>query len=335
MYFDTPYMLPLLNLRGTTDSGALGIGNNPGGGDPVATASANNAVIVPNQPIFPTLGQALAGVLTGAGGSVTNAYSVNPNYRQSYTYSYNLNAQQSLGSGVIAQIGYVGTLSRHLTEVQDINAAQQGSAGAQNTRPYYSQFPGIGTVNQLESDLNSNYNSLQTLIRTSRWHGLTTQASYTWSHAMDYETGLVPYLPQNSLNIAAEYSNSDFDTRNTFSAYANYDLPNMSKGPRVLTNGWELNTGAAFHSGQPFSVVASSNTSGNGDNADRAELLPGVNPFAGVSHSIVAGYSNLVQCRCVSECSHRNLQSNHVAICSTTPGFEDIDLSVFQEHQNY
>jgi hypothetical protein len=329
MYFDTPYMLPLLNLRGTTDSGALGIGNNPGGGDPVATASANNAVIVPNQPIFPTLGQALAGVLTGAGGSVTNAYSVNPNYRQSYTYSYNLNAQQSLGSGVIAQIGYVGTLSRHLTEVQDINAAQQGSAGAQNTRPYYSQFPGIGTVNQLESDLNSNYNSLQTLIRTSRWHGLTTQASYTWSHAMDYETGLVPYLPQNSLNIAAEYSNSDFDTRNTFSAYANYDLPNMSKGPRVLTNGWELNTGAAFHSGQPFSVVASSNTSGNGDNADRAELLPGVNPFAGVSHSIVDGSVTWFNAAAFPNAptgtfspTRRNLFYN--------PGFEDIDLSVFK-----
>ena len=34
MYFDSIYMLSLLNLRGTTDGGALGIGNNLAGGAP-------------------------------------------------------------------------------------------------------------------------------------------------------------------------------------------------------------------------------------------------------------------------------------------------------------
>jgi hypothetical protein len=350
MYFDTPYMLPLLNLRDTTDDGALGVGNNPGGGDPVATAAADSYVISPNKPIFPSLASSLAGVLTGVGGTITNAYSVNPNYRQSYTYSYNLNAQKSLGSGVIAQLGYVGTLSKHLTEVLDINAAALGSGfvttpiseivnGAvqtytyqQSTRPYFSQFKGIGTVNQLESDLNSNYNSLQAILRTSLWHGLTTQATYTWSHALDYETGLVPYLPQDSFNVKAEYSNSDFDTRNTFSAFANYAAPNSRFGPRVLLNGWEANTAASFHNGQPFSVVASTNTSGNGDNADRAQLVA-ANPFAGVSHSLQRSTSG----SSVQWFSPTAFADPTDGTYSTTrrnlfynPGYEDIDLSVFK-----
>ena len=68
----------------------------------------------------------------------------------------------------------------------------------QCTRPYYKQFPNIGNVNQLNSNLNANYNSLQATLRSTNWHGLTSQIVYTWRHALDYETGLIPYLPQDS-----------------------------------------------------------------------------------------------------------------------------------------
>jgi Carboxypeptidase regulatory-like domain/TonB dependent receptor len=345
IYFDTPYLLPLLALSGTTNNGALGVGNNPAGAAPVATASVNNYVIAANQPIFPSLTDALAGE------GVTNVYSVNPNYRQSYTYSYNVNLQQSLGSGVIAQIGYVGTLSRRLTEIQDtdqaaLNSANFGNAGVpypanlpacnldlytyqQCSRPFFSQYPNIGTVNQLESDLNSNYNSLQTILRTSAWHGLTTQVTYTWSHALDYETGLVPYLPQNSFDVAAEYSNSDFDTRNTFSEFANYIVPSSHVGPKLLTNGWELNSTVALHGGQPFSVISNTSPSGNGEYADRAQLVLGINPFAGVSHKIVDGSVTWFNAAAFADAApgtysttRRNMFYN--------PGFEDIDLSVFK-----
>jgi hypothetical protein len=49
-----------------------------------------------------------------------------------------------------------------------------------------------------------------------------------------------------------------------------------------------LNSGFSFHGGTPYTVVASSNVSGNGDNADRAvQVLQ--NPTFGVSHAIVDG----------------------------------------------
>ncbi len=358
VYFDTIYLLPLLNLRGTTDSGALGIGNNPGGTDPVGTVARSQYTIVDGQQIFGSNADALSGT------NVTNVYSVNPHYRPSYTYSYNLNLQQSLGKGVVLQIGYLGTLSRALTEVLDINAAAVGSAfftaatagtgieahpglvhsdvrpaslascdGSgfsyqQCSRPFFSQFPNVGTVNQLQSDLNANYNSLQTVIRSASWHGLTSQATYTWSHALDYETGLVPYLPQNSLDVAAEYGNSDFDTRNTFTAYFNYALPRTHFGPARLTNGWELNGLVSLHGGPPFSVIASSNTSGNGDYADRADVT-GVNPFTGVSHKVVDGsvtWFNSAAFADPAQGSFGNQRRNQYF----NPGFEDFDLSIFK-----
>ena len=289
MFFDSVYMLSILNLRGTTDGGALGIGNNLAGTAPVVTAQAlptnagGGAVIKKGVAIFPTLAAAQAGA------GVTNAYSINPNYRPSYTYSYNLNVQRELGGKIIAQLGYLGTLSRKLTTVLDINPEKVSATDPedQTTRPYYAKFPNIGNVNQLSSNLNANYNSLQALIRTSSWHGLTTQATYTLSHALDYETGLIPYLPQNSYNPAGEYGNSDFDTRHTFSALFNYKLPQASRGPERLTAGWEFNSAMSLHGGQPFSVVASYDASGNGDGADRANLVPGVSLYRSISHAIV------------------------------------------------
>ena len=324
VYFDSIYMLPLLNLRGTTDDGALGVGNNPGGANPVVQQAVNNYVIADGQPIFQTETAALAG------GGVTNVYSVNPHFRPSYTYSYNFNVQQSLGKGALFQVGYLGTLSRALEDVLDINAEAVGSNQTQSTRPFYSLYPNIGAVNQLESNLNSNYNSLQTILRSSTFHGLTSQATYTWSHALDYETGLVPYLPQNSLDPAAEYGNSDFDTRNTFTAFFNYALPHTHFGPERLTNGWELNGLVSLHGGQPFTVVADTNDSGNGDYADRVNVT-GINPFSGFSRA-QSGQGGSVQWFNPAAFSQpatgtfgderRNQYFN--------PGFEDFDLSIFK-----
>jgi hypothetical protein len=331
MFFDSVYMLSILNLRGTTDGGALGIGNNLAGANPVVTAQATptnaggGAVIKSGQPIFPTLAAAEAGA------GVTNAFSVNPNYRPSYTYSYNVNIQRAIGSKLIAQFGYLGTLSRKLTSVLDINptAVSATDPEDQTTRPYYKLFPNIGNVNQLNSNLNANYNSLQTSIRASNWHGLTSEIVYTWSHALDYETGLIPYLPEDSSKEYLEYGNSDFDTRNTFSAILSYKVPAWSVGPKQLSHGWELNSALSLHGGQPFSVVANSDELGNGDSADRANYN-GVNPFNGVNHAIIGGSAQWFNPASFSE-PNPGQYSNQRRNQFFNPGFEDVDFSIIKD----
>jgi hypothetical protein len=299
LYYDTPYLIPFFDLRFTANGGAPGVQDNPAGSKPVAFPSVNSFVIVKDQPIFPTLSQSIAGA------GVINLFAVSPNYRESATTNFNLNVQKSIGRAAVLQLGYVGTVGRHMTNVLDINQAAQGSAfesptcapqyasagqgNQQCSRPYFSQFPNYATINQVSSGANSNYNSLQATLRLASWHGLTTQLNYTWSHLLDDETGLIPYLPQDSTHPRAEYGNSDFDTRDTFVAYVTYEIPGSSHGPRWLSHGWQLNSGMNFHTGQPYSVLASTNTSGNGEFADRADVVPGVNPYAGVSHSVING----------------------------------------------
>lgn len=342
VYFDIPYLRPMLDL-GTANGGAFGVGDNPAGASPVAAATVNDYRIVNGQPIFPSLSNAVAGE------GVTSAYSINPHFRPSYTYSYNLNVQQSLRNAFVLQVGYVGTLSRHLTEIQDINQAALNSANftaatypatlppcdtvtysyQRCSRPYFSRYPNLGVINQLNSDLNANYNGLQAVLHNNAWHGLTLQAAYTWSHALDYETGFLPYLPQNSLDLAGEYGNSDFDTRNTLSAYVNYQVPGRNLHLKALTEGWELNSVINAHNGAPFSVVASTNTSGNGEYSDRAERLPGVNPFAGVSHKIVNGTVTWFNSSAFADPApgtYGNQRRNQFY----NPGFADTDLSLFK-----
>jgi hypothetical protein len=68
----------------------------------------------------------------------------------------------------------------------------------QSTRPYFSQYPTYGVSNQVESNGSGNYNSLQTTLRTSNYHGLSTLLNYTWSHSLDDMTvyrsnGMIAY----------------------------------------------------------------------------------------------------------------------------------------------
>lgn len=332
LYYDAIYMVPFLNLRGTVNNGPFGVQDNPAGTDPVVAANAVLSII-PNggstgnavgTPIFPTLSDALAGSGT------INLFAVDKNFQPSLTQNFDLNVQRSLTPSVVAQIGYVGTVAQHLTGVFDINQAAQGSGGDITTRPYYkanTPFANYAVVNEVKSNLNSNYNSLQSSLRFQNWHRLTAQAAYTWSHALDYETGFIPYLPQNSFDPAGEYGNSDYDTRNTFTGYASYILPGKDSLKR-LTNGWELTSAFSFHGGQPYSVVASSNTSGNGENADRADLVV-ANPYAGVSHKIVDGVVTWFSPTAFVDppagqygTERRNQFYN--------PGYSDVDLSVFK-----
>ena len=104
--------------------------------------------------------------------------------------------------------------------------------------------PNFSVIDEAKSNLGSIYNSLQTSLRIQSWHSLSAQIAYTWSHALDYETGLLPYVPQDPTNEKGEYGNSDFDVRNTFTGYLDYHIP-ASHGPERLVKGWEVNSAKA------------------------------------------------------------------------------------------
>jgi hypothetical protein len=286
-YYDSIYMKSVLQNNGAQNISVFGPGLNPAGSEEVAQAAGlADTVIEPGTPIFQTLPEALAGA------GLVKISTFDPNFRPSYTQSFDLNLQHSFTPSVIWQLGYVGTKGTHLLGLFDINPGALGSLNTsadalQASRPYATQFPNFSVIDEARSNLGSIYNSLQTNLRVQNWHNLSSQLSYTWSHALDYETGLLPYVPQDPTNESGEYGNSDYDVRNTFTGYLDYHVPTFA-GPQRLTKGWEVNSGFSFHGGTPYTVVSANNPSGNGEGADRAVQVV-TNPEAGISHAITNG----------------------------------------------
>jgi hypothetical protein len=330
IYNDSIYMKSILaneNLQNVSDFGPQ---LNPAGSEEVATASAFNAVIQNGVPLYETLTQALAGA------GITAISTFDQHFRPAYMQSFDLNLEQQLTSSVIWQVGYVGTKGTHLLGMSDINAGAPGSltispAALQASRPYFSKFPSFGTIDEARSNLGSIYNSLQTSLRLQSWHSLNGSLAYTWGHALDYETGALPYLPQNPLNEAAERGNSDFDVRQTLTGYLDYTIPYF-RGPSRLTKGWELNSGFSFHGGTPFTVISATNPSGNGESADRAVQVG--NPFAGVSHAIsnqvVQWFSATAFVDCDSPGGPTCVYSPTRRGQNYNPGYESVDLAVMK-----
>jgi hypothetical protein len=307
LYYDSIYMKSVLQNNGAQNISVFGPALNPAGSSQVAEATGNSVVVAPGVPIYPTLDEALA----QQAGSLVKISTFDKNFRPGYVESFDFNLQHSFTPSLVWQFGYVGTKGTHLLALQDINPGALGSldtpvpytsttcpaaySGAtpttpgnnlQCSRPYFSQFPNFAVIDEARSNLGSIYGSMQTSLRSLNYHGLTSQLAYTWSHAIDYETGLLPYVAQDPTNIAAERGNSDFDVRNTLTGYANYIVPKFA-GPERLTKGWEINSGFSFHGGTPYTVTSATNPSNNGESADRAvQTVPNPN---GVSHSIVGG----------------------------------------------
>ena len=286
-YEDSLFMKSILQNNGAQNISVFGPEFNPAGSQKVAQASGlPNTVIASGQPIYHSYADALAGQGTVA------ISTFDKNFRPSYTQTYDLNIQHSFSSNVIWQVGYVGTQGIHLLGLFDINPETPASASLANpnvTRPYHKQFSNFTTIDEARSNLGSNYNSLQTTLRVQNYHGLSSQLGYTWAHALDYETGLLPYVPQDPNNERAEYGNSDFDVRNTFSGYIDYQVPAFN-GPKRVTHGWDLTSSLALHGGTPYTVSSANNPSGNGEGADRAMQVV-KNPSAGVNRSIVPASS--------------------------------------------
>lgn len=334
MFFDQPNLNPFLDNR-PPNGGASGAESNPGGPAPVSTLSNTNIVITPTTLLFPT---------TTAYSASTNynLFSVSPNLRPAYTFNFNLNVEKSLGSKTLFTIGYVGSQSRKLISNIDINQAplnssNSGTAAQNALRPYGKLFPNYGTINQVSSIGNSNYSSLQTTLKTTGWHHLNSQFSYTWAHGLDF---LTQYRGANITNancIKCDYASMDYDTRNNFTSYITYDIPG-SKFLPGLTKGWQVNTLLTYHSGQPYTIYTGNDSSGTGEGEDRVNVVSGVNPYKGASKGIVsASYSQWITADAFTDpslaatpvYSFGNMRRNQLV----APAYGSTDFSVFKNNK--
>jgi hypothetical protein len=154
--------------------------------------------------------------------------------------------------------GQTSTYGYNIVTAEYINSLVQGfSSGNVDLR---TPFIGFDPNSQYSKAAGmSNYHALQFHITKRASHGLTLSGSYTWSHAMDEESGeQLFYNGDNPQNLRTGYANSDFDRRHVFIVSYQYDFPKLNKlhgWTNQVINGWGTSGVVSAESGQPYSVI--------------------------------------------------------------------------------
>ena len=211
-----------------------------------------------------------------------------------YVQSFNLGVQTSFANNWMLDLGYVGSLGRKFPRLFSFSQAATPAAtlglvpGFPSTAgslggPFFPAFgnltaPGLGSF-LMESNSNSNYNSLQATLHKRFSHGLQMLLSYTWSHSMDDYSGSdvsdVTLLPGDMVNEKHNYGPSDFDRRHRFVGSYLYNLPDAYHGgsafAKKLVNTWSVSGIVTLQSGIPFSIYGSDSAF----EATQANLAPG------------------------------------------------------------
>ena len=194
-------------------------------------------------------------------------------HASSYTVQYLLNVQRQLGTSWVVEVGYLGSVSRHLYGFQNANQAVPGTTGSLASRTPFGDFT---TIQLVADGLNANYNAGSVKVTRRFSQGLSFITSYTWSKSMDNSSGIRPQgydtlFPQDSRCMSCEWGLSAFDVRNRFQFGGVYDLPigknkllniNNPVGNGVV-GGWQLSANMTIQSGVPQSLNIGFNNSGS------------------------------------------------------------------------
>ena len=251
IYYDTA---PLNNFQGLSQN-------------PIGTTAG--FTITPSAPIPFDVGVPIFG--SGAPQPPFDVNSIDRRLKTPNTQTWNLNVQQELSSKFALQVGYVGNKSTHQLQQLDINQPTPGDPNtSQSRRPFNAQYPTLQRINTLFSNGWATYHSLQATLRSTDFHGLTTQIAFTWSHNIDTASevsdffGTSGFVPQDSRNLKGSIGNSEFDQRRALIITYIYAIPALShdKILRSATKDWQISGTTSFRDGLASPVLTFGGESG-------------------------------------------------------------------------
>ncbi|HKO19596.1 MAG TPA: carboxypeptidase regulatory-like domain-containing protein [Acidobacteriaceae bacterium] len=188
---------------------------------------------------------------------------VNPNYRNAYIESFNLNVQQAMPGRMVSSVGYYASVGRHLLVITNPNQASgpPGSPRPYNTLSLSSPVaPGVSIASNMterNSIGHSSYNALWATLSKNMSNGLQFSMNYEWSKSMDINSlgsQGVAVLPDSN-NPQLNWGLSDFDVRHHYAATAIYALP-FKRNP--LVSGFRLESIFQYQTGNPVNIFAGS-----------------------------------------------------------------------------
>ncbi len=213
---------------------------------------------------------------------------VDPNFTTPYSENFNLTVERQLSGNLILSVGYVGLVAHHNLTIWELNPGLNPAGCAadpkcvSNRGNQWALFPQnfkydptiFGSIGNVGSTGNSNYNSLQVSLNKHFSKGLQFLAAYTWSHALDDASGLenagfggAAGAGLDPFNRAGNYGNSAFDARHRLVVSYVYDIPSIrrfnmfQKIPGRITDGWRITGITTFQTGFPIYVYDSAQRS--------------------------------------------------------------------------
>jgi hypothetical protein len=246
----------------------------------IADALTSNPPGVANVSfISGTLEDPTAGAVKAAVPSPQALVMVDTNIRASQIQNFSLILEREVLPNAIFQIGYSGSVGRHLridtdqNQVMPTSTPYSSSCLAPGQAPsalydfdpclntntisstHIRPYKGISSINEYVFAANSNYNSLQSQFRLKR-NGWQTTLNYTYGKALgDANSGSnfrTSYsTDQNSYCLTCEYGPRNFDRTHIFSGNVIYALPFHSQNrlEDALVGGWSFSGIALVESG--------------------------------------------------------------------------------------
>jgi hypothetical protein len=216
-----------------------------------------------------------------------SAYYFNPHFQAPQIHQFDLILEQQMGWDTVFSISYLASLGRELPGFLDENISHtatgttdyiiapsvSGSYGPLGSTPYNSILFNTknnntyGKVTDIFSGVNSNYQAMAVQLTHRMRHGLQFYASYTWSHALDYDQNESTFADANDQydlrSNKYDYANSLYDIPNRVVAYAIYTPPAVFHGRwAYVLNGWGISPLLQMQNGLPYSGLTTGTPSG-------------------------------------------------------------------------
>ena len=218
------------------------------------------------------------------------------NAKTSYSESYNMQLQYQLTPNTVLDVGYAGTVSRHVQVGINENTLSTilPPSASVKANQFFPDFANGGTF--IARSGASGYNGLQLNAEHRYSNGFSLLANFTWSKCLSDTRDMLdngvgsyraPYVA--GMGIRADYGLCDIHVKRIVHVSGSYQLP-FGKNQRWLhsgagswvAGGWSTNWILTTQDGQPFTVACTTtNAAGLGCNAI---MVAGQNPYSG-SHN--------------------------------------------------
>jgi len=206
-------------------------------------------------------------------------YFVDAHLHTPYTYQYNLSVQHEFAKSLTAEVNYVGSSSKGLTSLEDVNPFIFSTLNTTPTRrlnanqnaaltSFCANLGGpsacpISTALEFSNLTFANFNSLEASLTKqlgdSRYLGTTYfTLAYTYGHSIDNTSGFRNRTSQVPFYNPSQFrASSDFDLTNRITFSGGWDFPfdrAWASGPKRLVKGWSLYPILTWRNGFPLSI---------------------------------------------------------------------------------